>query len=156
MAVTVDLSKTKALREITKPRSPVMVRFKKTAAQEYRSELYQRFDRFSRGQGNWKNTQRRRAGKTKFILRKTHTLFKSLSPRFRRLPGQYQRLTGNRIEVGIKGGKHPEAKISVGRLAQIHNSGEGRMPKRQIFVQPTAGLKKKWKTRLEKIPSGIR
>jgi len=160
--VTVDLRKLKALEGVTSQRSPEMISFKKGAAQSYRAFLSERFNKFSRGGGNWKKTKRwkSKGGRYKrlngtrghLILRDTNTLFRSLTPKYSGLPGQYQKLTGNRIVVGIKGGKHPKAKISVGRLAAIHNSGEGRMPKRQIFVRPTTELQDKWKKQIKAIP----
>ena len=156
MPVKVNLAKLKALQTNVALDSPNMIKWKKRAAREYRSFLHKRFNTFSRGGGNWKNTQRRKAGKTKFILRKTHTLFRSLSPVYRNLPGQYEKLSGNSIIVGISGGRHPEAKtkggnpMSVGKLAQIHNFGEGRMPKRQIIVRPNGELIAGWKAQIKK------
>ena len=165
--VTVDLRKLKSLKGVTSQRSPEMISFKKGAAQSYRAFLFERFNKFSRGGGSWKKTKRwkenkpRRGRKFKtaggglrfhLILRDTHTLYRSLTPKFSGLPGQYQELKGNRIVVGIKGGKHPKAKITVGRLAEIHNAGEGRMPKRQIFVQPTKQIQDNWKKQIKAIP----
>jgi hypothetical protein len=152
--IKVDLSKLTALRDKAKGSSQELMKWKRTAAQQYRSFLFARFDRFSRGGGNWRNTKRRKAGKTKFILRMTHTLFKSLSPVWRNLPGQYQRINGDKIEVGIKGGKHPRAKITVGRLAAIHNNGEGIMPKRQIMVRPDKPTTDKMVKSLDKALKG--
>lgn len=151
MAVTVDLTKTKVLRDRLKPRSPQMMKFKRAAAQDYRSFLFRRFDRFSRGGGNWPTTKRRRLGLTKFILRKTHTLYRALSPVWRNLPGQWQRFVGNKVEIGIKGGRHPKAKITVGKLAEIHNFGLGKQKRRQIMVGPDSKLINKWKKDLIKI-----
>ena len=153
--MTIDLTKFKQLQERTGSRHPNMIEFKKRAAQKYRSFLFTRFDRFSRGGGNWpatrrSDTRKRRRGRpikgvdgrkrNAFILRDTHTLMKSLSPVFRNLPGQYQRLVGKSIEVGIRGGKHPKAKITVGELAEIHQLGLG-VRVRKIVVQPDAATR---------------
>lgn len=141
--VTKDLSKIRALRRKVNPRSPAMARWKKRSAQKYRSFLYKRFDRFSRGGGNWRTNQRTRGKRRpkKFILRMSHTLFRSLSPVFRGLPGQFERITTDSIEVGIKGGRHPNASISVGRLAEIHHTGEGIQSERKIIVRPDTKLR---------------
>jgi len=145
MSVTVDFQKTVALKKAVNSRSAPMMKWKRQAAQLYRSQLFKRFDRFSRGLGNWRNTKRRRAGKTKFILRKTHTLYKSLSPVWRGLPGQYQKINRDSIEVGIKGGKHPEFKGTVGQLAAIHNRT------RQIMVRPDSRTRDLQRARLESL-----
>lgn len=165
--VTVDLTKLKALEKVTSQRSPEMIAFKKQAATDYRGFLFDRFNRFSRGGGNWPKTKRwkqnkpRRGRKFKtanggsryhLILRDTHTLYRSLTPKYSGRPGQYQKLVSNRIVIGIKGGKHPKAKITIGRLAAIHNSGEGRQKKRQIFVMAPATMQKKWAADIKAIP----
>ena len=151
MATFVDLTKFKQLAKVTSNRSPTMKKFKKRAAQEYRSFLFQRFNDASRGDGTWPDTLRRQLGLSKFILRKTHTLYKALSPVFRGLPGQFERLEGNHIEVGIKGGRHPEFKGTVGRLAEIHHTGEGRNKRRIIIINPTRDMISTWAKRLKQV-----
>lgn len=138
--VQVRLDKIEKIRERTKPDGEALTKWKKRSAQAYRSFLFKRFDRFSRGGGNWKNTKRRKSGKTKFILRKTHTVFKALSPVFRSLPGQYERLDRTYIETGFGGqAKHPEGNgKTVAAIAKIHNNGEGIMPVRKIIVRPNS------------------
>ena len=145
-----DLSKLAALRDRTKPNSRTMTRWKKRSARKYRTFLFKRFDRFSRGGGNWRTTRRRRAGKTRFILRRTHTLMRGLSPVFRNLPGQFERFDRTHIQVGYGGpGKHPSGTITVAQLAQIHNSGEGIVPMRQIIVRPNPELIRNMRDDLE-------
>jgi hypothetical protein len=167
VTVTINKKKLKALEGLTSQRSPEMVAFKKGAAKDYRAFLFDRFNRFSRGGGNWKKTQRwkrnkpRRGGQFKvagggkrfhLILRDTNTLMNALTPEFSRKPGQYQKLSGNSIIIGIKGGKHPKFKGSVGKLAAIHNYGKGRMPKRQIFVMASQELQQQWAAQLKALP----
>jgi hypothetical protein len=169
--VTVNLGKTKALIAAVNGRSPALMKWKRQAAEAYRSQIFNRFNRFSRGGGDWKQTARSRANSTvkrkgrkikgadgrlrnAFILRKTHTLFKAWSPVWRNLPGQYQRITEDSVEVGVKGGRHPEAPFSVGRLASIHNFGEGNMPKRQMMVKPNKATTDLMIKRLDKLLKG--
>ena len=162
VTVTVNKTKLKALKGLTSQRSPEMIAFKKGAARDYRAFLFERFNKFSRHGGNWKKTKRSKGKGGRFklasgkrghlILRDTHTLYRSLTPKFSNKPGQYQKLVGNSIVIGIKGGKHPKAKMSVGKLAAIHNYGKGRMPKRQIFVRPDNELQKKWAKQLKEMP----
>lgn len=164
--VKINLRKLDALQKVTSSRSPQMIAFKQASAQEYRGFLFERFDKFSRGGGNWKHTKRfrqqpkRRGGQFKLaggrkganlILRDTHTLYRALTPVYSKRPGQYQALSGNRIIVGIKGGKHPKFKGGVGRLAAIHHFGKGRMPKRTIMVMPPRDMQRKWARDLKDI-----
>ena len=107
------------------------VRLYEKWAVAYRAFLRHRYRRLSKGGGAWKDN----ATNTP-ILRVTDTLYDALTPVFKGLPGQYQKFVPGGVQVGIKGGKHPDAIITVGRLAAIHNVGEGRMPKRQIIVRP--------------------
>ena len=151
MAVVVDLTKFRQLAKVTSNRSPTMKKFKQRAAQDYRSFLFKRFNAASRGDGTWPDTLRRALGLSRFILRKTHTLYKALSPVFRGLPGQYEKLEGNTITVAIRGGRHPEFKGTVGRLAEIHHTGEGRNKRRLIFVAPPRALISTWSKRLKAI-----
>ena len=109
-------------------------------AQRYRSFLFKRFDRFSRGGGNWKSTNRRKSSRGQrrpFILRISHALMRALSPIMRGLPGQYERINGNTIETGYGGNaKHPNSSLSVKQLAVIHQKGTASIAARPIIVQP--------------------
>lgn len=138
-SVKVDLGKLKAVREANKPDGDQMTRWKKRSARRYRSFLQKRFDRFSRGGGNWKKTARVLSGAAQFILRKTHTLFRALSPIYRGLPGQFERITKNTIQTGYGGqARHPNSKITVAKLARVHNNGLGIVSQRQIVVRPSS------------------
>lgn len=116
-------------------------------AVRYRGYIQERFARLSRGGGGvWpplkpSTIAGRRKG-SKSILRDTGTLFAALSPIFRKNPGQYQKRIPGGIRVGYgTTAKHPSGKISVAKLAKIHNDGLGRVPKRVIMVQPSQQVK---------------
>ena len=155
--VTRDLSGFTQLKDKAQPRSPEMIRYKKRSAQKYRSFLYHRFDRFSRGGGNWKKLSPRTLAarprrRRKFILRVTHTLFKALSPRFRGLPGQFEDLRGNSIIVGYGGGaKHPNSNKTVAQIAAYHQLGGVNLPQRKVIVRPDAKLREELRNDLAKM-----
>lgn len=142
--VTGDLGRILELEKVSDPNSKELMSWKKSSAMKYRSFLYKRFDRFSRGGGNWRKTKAmKRSKKKKFILRISHTLFKALSAVFRKLPGQFEEFKEGKVLTGIGGpGKHPNANMKVGRLAAIHHHGEGYQTQRKIVVRPDSELKK--------------
>lgn len=128
-------------------------------AMMYRSFIQLRYDRFSKGGGNWKPLSkatlaaRRRKGtrrRKKFkagastslsmrpaILRDTGVMFNALSPEFRRRPGQLQKQLPSAILVGYGGPhRHPGGKATIADIASFHQTGEGRLPKREIIVDP--------------------
>ena len=131
--------KLEAVEQKTQAPHPTFLKWLRRAAQRYRRQLYDRFDRFSRGGGNWRSTKRRRGTRGRNrprILRKTNTLIRALSPVFRGLAGQWEKIRGNSIETGYGGSaRHPEANMTVLSLARIHNDGQG-IVQRQIIVRP--------------------
>ena len=134
--------KLEALERSTQSPDPNYEKWLRRIARRMRSQWFHRFDRFSRGGGNWPSTKRRKGsrgrGRAK-ILRKTNTLIRALSPVFRGLAGQWEKIRGNSVETGYGGSaRHPEAKMTVLSLARIHNDGLGIVPRRQIIVQPNA------------------
>lgn len=132
--------KLRAVERKTEAPDEQYIAWLKRSAQRMRSFWSNRFDRFSRGGGNWKRTKRLKNSKGKrkvFILRLTHTLFRALSPVMRGLPGQWEKITGNNIETGFGGSsRHPNAKMAVHALAEIHQEGHGFNPKRKMIVRP--------------------
>lgn len=109
----------------------------------FRSFTQIRFNKYSRGGGDWpslKNTRsRNRKGQflKQSILRDTNTLFYSVTPAFSGLPGQLQRGIPLGIEVGIGGAsKHPKGLRTVGEIATYHQTGAGNNPVRKIIVLP--------------------
>ena len=134
--------KLEALERRTQSPDPNYEKWLRRIARRMRSQWFHRFDRFSRGGGNWRSTNRRRGSRGRNrakILRKTQTLIRALSPVFRGLAGQWEKIRGNSVETGYGGSvRHPEAKMTVLRLARIHNDGLGIAPRRQIIVRPSA------------------
>lgn len=137
-------------------------------SRRYRSFARQRFDRYSKGGGNWQplafsTTQRKGRKKRKSkavatasslaldsgvlvpaaglgrrvtLLRETGTLFRVLAPRIGQ-PGQLEKPIRYGVRVGYGGpAPHPRAKVSVATLAEWHQTGAGRLPKREIIVDP--------------------
>ena len=134
--------KLEAVERKTESPHPAYQKWLYRAAQRLRSFWFRRFDRFSRGGGNWKSTNRRKGSRGRNrakILRKTQTLIRALSPIMRGLAGQWERIKGNSIETGYGGSaRHPEAKMTVLSLARIHDGGLGIVPQRKIIVRPNA------------------
>ena len=90
------------------------------------------------------------------LLIVTRTLFHALSPVFKGQPGSLEKSVKGGIRVGYGGpGEHPQAPMSVTRLAQIHQKGNARLPARVIVVPPNAkvlkGMAKDTEKTLEKI-----
>lgn len=128
--------------------SPIRDAFKQWSFR-YRSAMRERFDRFSKGGGTWKglaeSTKKRRRGEGEraSILRDTGTLFMVFNPTFKHLAGQYEKGVPFGIVVGYGGpGRHPEGKMTVARLAEIHHEGLGHNPKRTLLVEPKDSLKR--------------
>ena len=115
----------------------------KVWARIYRTALYKRFIKSASGGGRWKVTKKstRKKKGNKLILRDTDTLLRSLTPQFKGLPGQFERIKGSSIEVGIGGpGKHPSEPLTVGQLASFHQEGAGNYPARKIIVRPSPAV----------------
>lgn len=113
----------------------------------YRASMQERFVKFSMGGGNWRRlrpaTIRRRRqriantrfGRTASILRDTGTLFAALNPVLS--PGSKEEMTKFGILVGFGGAaRHPGGRRTIKEIAEIHQSGLGRVPKREIIVKP--------------------
>lgn len=109
----------------------------KLAAVRYRSAMQERYDKFSRGGGNWPplKTKRKRGDIEKAsILRDTNTLFRVLTPVFSGLSGQVEKPFHDGITLGFGGSaKHSGGVITIGALARIHHAGLGNNPKRKLL-----------------------
>lgn len=163
---------------------PIMDALKQWAVR-YRAFVQRRFDRFSKGGGDWpalaestirgrrqgtskatkrsslarrpvrdedgkivghrpvqatkKNAQGKVMGVSVSILRDTGTLFAALAPQFTNAPGALQQFGALSVEVGFGGAaSHPGAGITVAELAFAHQIGHGRLPPREIIVEPDA------------------
>lgn len=129
--------------------------FFKLFAAEYLVFVQRRYDRFSRGAGDWaplaastiKKRRRGKGGRSRAaiqalrarggaakggvaILKDTGTLRAAL---VQGGPGNVIRRITNGIEIGIEGGSAAEPPLTLGALAQIHNEGLGNNPKRVIL-----------------------
>lgn len=129
--------------------SPARRKVYKQWAARFRSFLQLRFDKFSRGGGNWprlkkqtiarRRTGRRakKIGRKTSLLRDTDTMFSALDVRFTSKPGAIEKMVRNGIKVGFGGpAKHPKASMTVAKLAVIHQEGKGNVPQRKIIVGP--------------------
>jgi len=109
----------------------------------YESFAKRRFVKMSRG--GWKplaasTLKGRRGGKGKrrkaAILIDTGTLVKSLTIG---ATGNMIEWLRNGVRYGIGGpAKHPDGKATIADIARFHDSGKGRLPKREIIVAPDA------------------
>jgi hypothetical protein len=134
----------------------------------YSAAMRERYDRFSRGQGNWKSLaestkERRRHGKGALaraetsgggqvsILRDTGTLFAVWRPALLGVAGKLSKHVPFGIVVGYGGpATHPAGKMTIARLAEIHHTGEGRMPERKLLVPPAEPLKRQMASDMER------
>jgi len=116
---------------------PIRKVMKKWAAR-YRSSVRRRFVKMSKG--GWpklKHKRKRGARSSALILRDTGNLLAALAIKFTGKPGALEKTIPFGIRVGYGGsGVHPtDGRITVARLAQIHQSGLGKgNPKREIIV----------------------
>lgn len=134
----------------TEVRTPGIERMKRTLSQRlaekvmdaweviYRAFIRDRFERFSRGAGNWraiKPSTAARKGST-LILRDTDRLFRDLSP-LRDNSGALQiRRRSFRMTAFLGAGRSYPSGVTTGEVASFHNEGDDRLPQRRIVVQP--------------------
>lgn len=71
------------------------------------------------------------------ILRDTGTLLRAMEPGS---PGNVIRRVRDGVEVGFEGGSHPDARMTIGQLAAIHNFGLGNNPERRLLHDPSRGV----------------
>jgi hypothetical protein len=114
-------------------------------AARMRSFWRERYDKYSKGGGDWKRLEpetvkRRKAGKdgnkTASILRDTNTLYRALHPKIQQ-PGRYTERGPAFIIIGYGGsGIHPDAGVTIQKVAMWHQMGMGNNPTRKIIVDP--------------------
>lgn len=116
-------------------------------ANMYLRYLFQRYNRYSMGGGDWapsaKSTNRKKGGRQSILI-ESYALRDAISPHYRG-PGQTQTRYPNGIKVGYGRGKHPRSRLSYQSLAELHATGfttkyGGIVPPRQIVVPPTSQL----------------
>lgn len=100
----------------------------------YRSFIQRRFDKFSRGAGDWAPLKFRKGT----ILRDTNTLFTAMSPTFVAPPGSINKLLDDGVEVGFAGTASHKGGPTIAQIAYWHHTGAGNNPVRKIIVEPDA------------------
>src|SRR5690606_23070058 len=74
------------------------------------------------------------------ILRDRGFLYRAFDAVLSGQPGQYERQYDFGVEVGVGGSAtYPNGPL-IGKIATIHQMGEGRMPKREIVVEPPSSV----------------
>lgn len=111
----------------------------------YRSFIWERFDTYSKGGGDWKplspkTIARRRKGSgsglVAAILVDLAIMKNALAPNLIK-PGRFDEKIKGGIRVGYGGpDKHKGSTFTIARLARMHHEGKGRLPKREIIVEP--------------------
>lgn len=108
--------------------------YKKWAVR-YRSFTQKRWDRFSKGGGDWAPLKSRRGS----ILRDTSTMFNTMAPIISAPAGSINKLIKDGIEVGFSGSQtHKSGKATIAQIAFWHQTGAGNNPERKIIVPPDA------------------
>lgn len=113
----------------------------KEVALVYRSFILRRFRNYSRGGGDWPalSSATIRAKGSSVILIDTGLMIAAINPVFSGVPGQLEELHSDRlgITVGFKQDSHSQSSnITIADIAAIHHLGLGRVPPRQIIVEP--------------------
>ena len=106
----------------------------------YRAFVLRRFDRFSRGGGNWKPNSDavKRAKRSSAILVDSRVMRLGLNVGVRAT-----RITKNSVTFSFTNrARHPSASLTIAQLATVHDQGNG-VPKRQILVKPDAETTKR-------------
>lgn len=125
-------------------------------AVRYRGYIQERFDRFSKGGGDWAPLKSRDGS----ILRDTNTLFAALNPVFTGNAGALERIVAGGILVGFGGSAtHANGDATVAQIAAWHNEGAGFNPQRTIIVDADRALirdfTKDMETGLERIRKNV-
>jgi hypothetical protein len=127
-------------------------------AERYKSFAQERFIRSSRGGGDWSplstaTLARRRKGKGRrrvAILIDTGQLFGGLNPQVV-APGSIEQEIPWGVRVGYGGPeRHPEGAATIADIARFHQTGAGRLPKREIIVEPPSKLRAQMAKDLER------
>lgn len=103
-------------------------------ALRYRSFVQRRFDKFSRGGGDWPDLKYRDGS----ILRDTNTLFTALAPTLSPPAGTVNNPIEYGVEVGYSGTATHPGGATIPQIAFWHQTGAGNLPVRKIIVPPDA------------------
>lgn len=109
-------------------------------AARYKSFVQLRFDKHSKGGGDWPTlspftiAQRRQGSST--ILRDTNTMFAVLNPTFTNQPGATEERIPGGIRIGFGGtSRYPSGgAATIADIASFHHFGRGVLPERKILV----------------------
>lgn len=110
-------------------------------AARIRSFWAQRFDRYSKGGGDWKplapsTLRRRRKGKGSGLQAAILVDTGTLKGSFNSQRGMIEADIPNGLRIGFGGADSHSAGMTIPRLAQIHQGGGPRLPARPIIVEP--------------------
>jgi hypothetical protein len=134
----------KYAKDITTSSTPFVLKTLKQWAFIYRSFAQRRFDRYSKGGGNWPPLKpatiaaRKGKGVGVAILRDTGQLFHALQPEFAGVgAGAVEIISALSVTVGYGGSAgHIPGGVSISDIATFHQFGMGHNPKRVIIVEP--------------------
>lgn len=143
------------------PLKPATIRRRRTGRGEYhlgrtRGAALQKLKRMARGaegdDGKTIRIQKRIAAVlgNVAILRDTGALFAALQPTLDTSTAAIEEIVQRGIRVGYGGPhRHPKGKATIADIAAFHDTGAGRLPKRQIIVDPDAATQRGMATDLE-------
>jgi len=140
-------------------------------AVRYRSWALERFDTFTKGGGDWAPLAPATLARKRGIAKRTNpggtvrrnsgggfsrvasggavailvdkgTMKAALSPAFTNRPGQLQEMIPGGVRVGYGGsGRSGDSTLTVAQIAEVHHFGKGRVPRREIIVEPDEKVK---------------
>lgn len=138
--VAVRLRGLTALRkELISPRGPVR-RALQSWELAYRAFVLKRFDRFSRGGGDWRDIKEETKARKRSsaILVDRRYLRLGLQSGIGRI-SEIQRTGSVTLNMGFtRSSKHKTSGLTIAALATIHDRGLGVVPRRRILVPPDA------------------
>lgn len=132
--VTYELRNVQTLRSSLRSGEGPIVEVVEASFETYRKFIVDRFDRFSRGGGNWKKL------KPSTVKRKGHNRI-LVDTKFLRLhlleSIRVLKRIGKKLIVGFESTVvHPNSKLTIEELENIHDQGLGSSPKRKILIKP--------------------
>ena len=96
--------------------------------------------RFKRGKRAYEKALASGGGQVA-ILRDTGTLLAALDVRWDGAPGKLNEIIPYGVRVGFGGpARHPEGDATIADIARFHQEGRGRLPQREIIVDPPGDL----------------
>ena len=107
----------------------------------YRGFVLRRFRSYSRGGGDWPGLSEAtlRAKGSSSILIDTGIMVGAMNPVFSGAPGQLESLHSDRlgVTVGFNTNQHGKGgSVTIADIASFHQLGSGKLPKREILVEP--------------------